>query len=321
MDVKPSTIQVLGLRTRVLVATPSDMSGVTKTPSDNAVGTKTPSDNAVLLIHGVGGWAENWREVMAPIAASGRTAIAVDLPGFGESEAPGRVAHFGLNNPYYPTFVLALLDGLGLERAHVVGSSMGGAVAYMAAVSAPERVRSLTLVASGGLGRDIAFFLRVATLPGMITLARLFGSPRHGPAVLRTCFYDASRVPETLYEESERYGFASYPEFVRALRSGVTIRGVRRDLHEHWIGRASAYEAPVLAVWGREDAVLPIHHLAGAKDVFPQAEVSIIERCGHLPMIERTDEFLDALLPFLARAEQPTVRPAARQEAQLTLNA
>ena len=331
MDVKPSTIRVLGLRTRVLVATPSDVSvgtqkpsdvsAGTKAPSDGAVGAKAPSDNAVLLIHGVGGWAENWREVMAPIAASGRTAIAVDLPGFGESEAPGRVAHFGPRDAYYPKFVLALLDGLGVDRAHVVGSSMGGAVAYMAAVSAPERVRSLTLVASGGLGRHIAFFLRVATLPGMITLAKLFGSPRQGPAVLRTCFYDAARVPKTLHQESERYGLATYPEFVRALRSGVTIRGVRGDLHRHWMGRASAYDAPVLAVWGREDAVLPIHHLAGAKEVFPQAEVRIIERCGHLPMIERTDEFLDALLPFLARAEQSTVRRVPRQEAQLTLNA
>ena len=304
MDVKPSTIQVLGLKTRVLVSEPA-----------------TASDTPVVLIHGVGGWAENWREVMAPIASSGRRAIAVDLPGFGESEAPGRVKHFDPDDPFYAGFVIALLDGLGLRDAHVVGSSMGGAVAYMAAVHAPARVRSLTLVASGGLGRDIALFLRLATLPGMITLSKIFGSPRHGPAVLRTCFFDASRVPQTLYDEAERYGFTSYPEFVRALRSGVTVRGVRRDLHERWIGRAVAYRSPVLAVWGREDAVLPIHHLAGAKEVFPQAEVRIIERCGHLPMIERTEEFLDALLPFLARAEQPTVRREARQEAQLTLNA
>lgn len=314
MDVKPSSIKVLGLRTRVLVSEPA-------TPSDKSAGTKTPPNTPVVLIHGVGGWAENFREVMEPIAATGRTAIAVDLPGFGESEGPGRVSHFGPRDAYYPRFVLGLLDAFGVEQAHVVGSSMGGAVAYMAAVSAPKRVRSLTLVASGGLGRDIAFFLRLATLPGMITFAKLFGSPRHGRGVLRTCFYDASRVPETLYEESERYGFASYPEFVRALRSGVTIRGVRAGLHQHWITRASAYDAPVLAVWGREDAVLPVHHLAGAKEVFPQAEVRIIERCGHLPMIERTDEFLAALLPFLARADEPTVRPALSQEAQLTLNA
>jgi pimeloyl-ACP methyl ester carboxylesterase len=304
MDVKTETIRVMGLRTRVLTA-----------------GDRASSGTPVLLIHGVGGWAENWREVMEPIAASGRRAIAVDLPGFGETEGPGRVAHFGPTNAFYPQFVSSLLDGLGVEQAHLIGSSMGGAVAYMTAVSAPERARSLTLVASGGLGTDIAFFLRLATLPGMIALARVFGRPRQGREVLRSCFFDASRIPESLYEESERYGFDSYPEFVRALRSGVTLRGVRTHVRDHWVEKATAYTAPVLAVWGREDAVLPIRHLAGAKDVFPQAEVRIIERCGHLPMIERTEEFLAATLPFLDRAEHVTASPAARGVAPLTANA
>jgi pimeloyl-ACP methyl ester carboxylesterase len=303
MDVRSSTIRVMGLRTRVLIA------------GDGARGTP------VLMIHGVGGWAENWREVMEPIAASGRRAIAVDLPGFGETEAPGKVAHFGPKNPYYARFVIALMDALELPAAHLIGSSMGGAVAYMAAVTAPVRARSLTLVASGGLGKDIALFLRLATLPGMIALAKVFGKPHQGREVLRSCFFDATRIPETLYAESERYGFDSYPEFVRALRSGVTIRGVRSSVRDHWLNRAAAYHAPVLAVWGREDAVLPIHHLAGAKDVLPQAEVQIIERCGHLPMIERTQEFLAATLPFLDRAEQATASPSAPGVAPLTANA
>ncbi|HZP95737.1 MAG TPA: alpha/beta fold hydrolase [Candidatus Limnocylindria bacterium] len=285
MDVRAAMVDVMGLRTRVLEA-----------------GDATNGD-PVLLIHGVGGWAENWREVMEPIAASGRRAIAVDLPGFGESERPRRASHFDPAEPFYARFVVALLDALGLRSVHLVGNSMGGAVAYMAAVTAPERLRSLTLVASGGLGTDIALFLRLATLPGAIALAKLFGRPSHGREVLRTCFFDTSRIPEALYEEAERYGFASYPEFVRALRSGVTIRGVRPALRSRWIERASRYRGPVLVVWGREDAVLPLHHLDDAKSVFPQAEVRIIERCGHLPMVERPREFLDAVLPFLARAE------------------
>ncbi len=138
--------------------------------------------------------------------------------------------------------------------------------------------------------------------------------------LLRTCFFDASRIPETLNEEVDRYGFASFPEFVRALRSGVTFRGVRRALHDHWVDLASRYESPVLVVWGREDAVLPIHHLAGAKDVFPQAELRVIERCGHLPMIERTDEYLAIQLPFFDRAEQAVARREGRVVAPLTSN-
>lgn len=301
MDVRPSTIQVLGLRTRVLTA------------GEDARGAP------VVMIHGVGGWAENWREVMAPIAASGRRAIAVDLPGFGESEAPGRVRHFGPADAFYPAFVLALLDVLAIEQAHLMGSSMGGAVAYMAAVTAPHRTRSLVLAASAGLGTDVARFLRLATLPGIVAFARRFGRPRQGRDVLATCFFDPSRIPAALYEESERYGFGSFPEFVRALRSGLTLRGVRRDVHAHWLAQAPRYTGPVLAVWGREDAVLPIHHLTGAKGVFPQAETRVIERCGHLPMIERTDEFLAATLPFLERADAAH-RQAARV-APLTANA
>lgn len=298
MNVRATTTRVLGLRTRVL---------------ESGTG-----PDAVILIHGVGGWAENWRPVMEPIAASGRRAIAVDLPGFGETEAPGRVRHFGPREAFYPRFVTALLDALGLPAAHLVGSSMGGAVAYMAAVSAPERTRSLALVASGGLGTDIALFLRLATLPGTISLSRIVGRPAHARDVLRTCFYDARTIPEEMYEEAERYGFASYPEFVRALRSGVTIRGVRRALRAHWIARADAYRGPVLIVWGREDRVLPLHHLEDSRHLFTRAEVRIIDRCGHLPMVERPREFLDALLPFLDRAEHE--RAPGRSVAPLTVN-
>ena len=285
MDVNARTIDVMGLRTRVLIE--GDGSG----------------GDPVVMIHGVGGWAENFREVMHPIASTGRRAIAIDLPGFGESEEPGRVSHFGPRDPFYPRFVLAALDAMNIPSAHLIGSSMGGAVAYMTAVTAPERTRSLALVAGGGLGPDIAIFLRLATLPGMITLARLRGDRHQGRQVLRTCFFDPARIPLALYEEADRYGYRSFPEFVRALRAGVSIRGVKRGVREHWLAAAPRYRGPVLVVWGREDAVLPIRHLADAKSVFPQTEVVIIERCGHLAMIERTDEFLASLLPFVARAE------------------
>jgi len=285
MDVRSRTIDVMGLRTRVLES-----------------GDASARESA-LLIHGVGAWAEVWRDVMEPIAATGRRAIAFDLPGFGESDPPGRVSHFGPHRSFYATFVPALLDALEVQTAHLVGSSMGGSIAYIAAVEAPERTRSLSFISGGGLGTSIAVNLRVATLPGSVLLARLLGRTSHARAVLRSCFFDASRIPEQLYEEIERYGLRTYPEFVSALRSGVTLRGVRADVRAHWIGRLSRYSGPVLIVWGREDAVLPVTHVAHAKDLLPQAQVRIIERCGHLPMVERTEEFLGAFLPFIDGAE------------------
>lgn len=285
--IRSKTVSVMGLRTRVL--------------EDG----ETARGDPVVLIHGVGGWAENWREVMSPIGRTGRRAIAFDLPGFGESDPPGDVEHFGPHDPFYPRFVAALLDELGIRAAHLVGNSLGGAVAYTAAVSQPERTRSLALVAGGGVGTDVALFLRLCTLPGVPTLSRLFGRPEQARDVLRTCFYDERRIPEALYQEAERYGFASFGEFVRALRSGVTIFGVRRSLREHWVALASRYAGPVVVIWGRQDRVLPVEHAVEAEDVMPRARLELIDDCGHLPQVERTDAFLGALLPFLERAESP----------------
>src|SRR5206468_3007728 len=85
---------------------------------------------------------------------------------------PRRVRYFGPDEAFYPRFVIAAMDVLGIERAHIAGNSMGGAVAYMTAVTAPSRTRSLVLVAPGGLGRDVAFFLRACSLPGFGLVAR-----------------------------------------------------------------------------------------------------------------------------------------------------
>jgi pimeloyl-ACP methyl ester carboxylesterase len=279
------TITVEGLRARVVI--------------EDGGGARDP----VVLIHGVGGWAETWRPVVAPLASAGRLVVALDLPGFGESDAPGRVSYFGPEDAFYPRFVLSAMEVLGLERAHIVGQSMGGAVAYMTAVTAPERTRSLVLVAAGGMGEDVALYLRACTLPGMGLVARLPRPKNAARDALRTCFYDARRIPEEFYQEAVRYGNASFAEFVRAISAGVSIRGVRRHLRDAWLSRASRYTGPALAVWGREDYVLPVRHLHDVKRILPQAQAHVIERCGHLAMFERPDEFLAVTLPFLDRAE------------------
>src|SRR5256885_10612355 len=130
---EPRTIMVEGFRTRVLI---EEGRGEAREP--------------IVLIHGVGGWAENWRPVMADLASTGRQVLALDLPGFGQSERPQRVRYFGPDEAFYPRFVIAAMDVLGIERAHIAGNSMGGAVAYMTAGTAPTRTRPPIPVAPGG---------------------------------------------------------------------------------------------------------------------------------------------------------------------------
>src|ERR1700737_1124576 len=104
---EPRTITVEGLRTRVLV----EDGGTARGP--------------IALVPGGGGWGGDGRPVMPALASAGRQVIALDLPGFGQSEAPRRVRYFGPEEAFYPRFVIAAMDALGIDRAHIAGNSMG----------------------------------------------------------------------------------------------------------------------------------------------------------------------------------------------------
>lgn len=267
-----------------------------------AVEVGPPDGTPVLCIHGVGGWAENWRETLAALSAAGHRAIAIDLPGFGESGAVPGARYFRRLDALYARVVPGTLDALGVLDAHVVGHSLGGAVAYMGAVSAPDRVRSLTLVAPGGLALDLPWTLRLGSLPlvGGLLSGRSREAARAG---LASCFHDPRRIPRTLLEECDRYSARGIPETLRVLRAGVTLRGVRRSIRKEWAARAERYTGPVQLIWGTEDRVLPIAHAEDAADLFPRAPLHPIADAGHLVMVEQPAAFMRALLPFLETAE------------------
>lgn len=280
------TITVDGLRVRVLEEAPS-----------------SERDVPVVMIHGLGGWAENWAPVMPAVAASGRRAIAFDLPGFGESDRAPRPRYFDLEDGLYARTFTGLLDALGLDAVHVAGQSFGGAVAFIAAISAPERVRSLTLVAPGGIAAALPPGFRFLVLPLMEHIGRVRATPKITREVLYTCFHDPTRCPDEVVAEAVRYQGVSLAEMVRVLRSGVSFwSGIREDLRQAWLSRRDRYRGPALVVWGREDRLLPSSLASEIGTLSDRAEVHIIPSCGHLVMIERPGELAAILLPFLDRA-------------------
>jgi pyruvate dehydrogenase E2 component (dihydrolipoamide acetyltransferase) len=260
-------------------------------------------EHAVLFVHGVGGWAENWSETIERVAASGRRAIAFDLPGFGDSTKVDRAGYFDPHEPFYPAVVHAVSRALGLERPHLVGHSLGGGIAAVTAVVHPDAWRSVTLVAPGGFGPDIALFLRVFSLPFLGATTWLPRPASAGRAVLESCFHDRAKIPAHLYEESARYD-RTYPETLRVMRAVATFRGVRRSLREAWLSRAGEYRGPVLVVWGRQDGIIPAAHVKALQETYPHAELRVIEDAGHLVMPEQPDAFAAVLLPFIDRAER-----------------
>lgn len=265
-------------------------------------------DQAVLFVHGVGGWAENWTETIERVAATGRRAIAFDLPGFGESTGVRGARYFDPPAPFYPAVVDGVRRALGLERPHLVGHSLGGGIAAVTALMHPQAWRSMTLVAPGGFGPDIALFLRLFSLP-FLGLTTWLPRPKSAArAVLRSCFHDTSRIPEHLYAEGERFD-RSYPEMLRVMRATVTLRGVRPSLRDAWFARAGEYGGPVLVAWGREDGIIPAEHIKGLRESYPDAELRTIESAGHLVMSEQPDAFAGVLTPFLGRTEQADGSP------------
>lgn len=282
------TISVGGRRTRVIESGPAD-------------------GEPVLCVHGLGGWAENWRATLAALGDAGFRAAAIDLPGFGESEAAPGASYFRGEDALYARSVADALDGLGMRSAHVLGHSLGGAVAYMGTVSAPERVRSLTLVAPGGLGLELPWPLRLGSVPFIRLLLRP-GTRAAARAGLASCFRDPRRIPPSLLEECDRYARSSIPETLRVLQAGVTLRGLRRDVRSEWLSRSARYRGPVLVVWGEDDLVLPPAHAGAATELFPRAVVRTIPDAGHLVMVEQPEAFHDVVLPFLRAQRADAVR-------------
>jgi pyruvate dehydrogenase E2 component (dihydrolipoamide acetyltransferase) len=235
--------------------------------------------DAVVMVHGFGGRLENWAANQCALA-DGRTVVALDLPGHGESSLD--VGTGSLDE--LATVLLAFLDALGIDRAHLVGHSMGAALCLVLADREPSRVRSLALVGPAGTGQKInADFIR-----GYIA-AR--GRDEVAP-LLRLLYVDPSHVTDALVESVVEYkrreGVVEALTRIASSRYGGTPSG--RSLREV-VG-----SVPTLVIWGREDAVIP-PPLEEFKDA--GVEKHVLPACGHMVQEEAADEVNRLIEDFL----------------------
>ena len=254
---------------------------------------------AVLLVHGLSNSVEFWQYNIAPLAAHHRV-YALDLLGFGRSDK--EVGQFSL--PYAAAFMVDFLNAMGVEQASLVGNSLGGVVCAQTAVQHPERVERLILVDSAGFGRELNPFLRVWSVPrvgsGVFWIyQRLF------PLLKRWVFYNSGSLDEGwLAGAAEVLRSPGVREnVIKVARAGVSLRrGQREELFGHLHGLLAATSVPTLIIWGGHDFVVPLAHAYAAQKLIPNSEVRIMERCGHIPQVERPEEFNRLVLEFLASA-------------------
>ncbi len=256
------------------------------------------SGPAVLLLHGVGASLEFW-DWTVPVLRQAFTTLAVDLPGFGRSAFTPAV----LSPEGAARLPWAFLDAVGVERAALVGSSLGGTVAVLAAGAAPRRVWAVALAAPGGFGREVSVLLRLATLPGVGEA--LVAAARRAPRLaLARVFADSRRIPPALVATVQAHAARGAPgrAYLRVLRYALTLRGVRPALVAAVRAAAARIEAPTLVVWGARDRVIPPAHATMVAASIPQAQVRMLEGCGHLPLVEAAETFTALLASFLRDA-------------------
>jgi 4,5:9,10-diseco-3-hydroxy-5,9,17-trioxoandrosta-1(10),2-diene-4-oate hydrolase len=252
----------------------------------------------LLLLHGHEQSATSWRWVI-PALAQAHHVLAVSLPGHGDTPAaPGAYAPGSDTAP----FVADFLDALGVGPVDLVGHSAGGVVALRLAIADPARVRTLVLVDSAGLGREVHPLLAVDTLPLVGELAILL-SRLPGGDVGRTTmsaamlFAQPWRAPTGFFSEQHDLGrragqLEASTATARALFDATGQRQILLD-------QLPTLTAPTLVVWGASDYLLPAHQAQTAVNLLPHGRLAMLPDCGHLPHIEHPDRFAAVLISWL----------------------
>ena len=269
----------------------------------------------LVLLHGSGPGVTGWRNfagIMPAFAEHFRTFV-LEFPGFGVSD--------DVDTPHpmvaAQTATRDFMDGMGLEKVHLLGNSMGGFIATAFAAVFPERVDKLVTI--GGAGASL-----FAPTPseGIVRLSEFVEDPTRDRLVdwLNSMVYDRALVTDEMIEE--RWAQAIAPGTLASSRAMYGRAALERmaaeagdPAVEHVLGPVEAgdpetvpawmslraVQAPTLVTWGRDDRVSPVDMSLIPMRLLPRGEIHIFPDCGHWVMIEQREAFESAVIAFLNR--------------------
>ena len=236
---------------------------------------------AVVLVHGLGGRAEDWRNLAPWLTQAGFRVYMPDLLGFGRSEKP---PDFSYSVPDEADVVLGFLDALGLKQVDLEGWSMGGGIVQHLAFKHPERVRRLILMDAVGINEKPAWDTRLftPTTPAELDQLDALLMP-HPPQVPAFVARDILRV-------SNQRAWIVH----RALATMLTGRDATDGL-------LPQLKMPVLIVWGAEDRVIPLSQGETMHSLVPQSQLVVIPGCGHLAPVQCAGQVGPVMVEFEKR--------------------
>jgi pimeloyl-ACP methyl ester carboxylesterase len=259
----------------------------------------------VLLVHGLGGFAESWRHNLHDVGRQARV-YALDLPGFGQSGKPVRPYSLG----FFVTALERFRVAFELPRLTLIGHSLGGAVVAAYALAHPVRVDRLVLISAPvpGFGYRPSWVYRLLSVPGFGELLASLIRPGVLRAALSRCFF----VPMAAEVEFlVRSSFSARTSAAGRAAFLSTLRTVRDDFtrnSEHYRRWLSTLDLPVLLIHGRQDLMVPPSHAETVARALPNAALRWLDRCGHFPQIEHAATVNEWLGEFLARSARTGTR-------------
>jgi pimeloyl-ACP methyl ester carboxylesterase len=252
----------------------------------------------LLLIHGFTASNFVWSDVLLPLAQNGFRVIAPDLVGFGFSEKPKRGEY---TVDAQARVIIGLMDQLGIEKASVVGSSYGGAVAATCALDYSERVARLVLVdavINDDIKRQPLMRLARAPLLGDVISPLMLGSRKIIFKRMRQGY-----APQNAHLFDERRMKAHHRPLLAANTQRATLSTLRRWSARRIEEEAQSIRQPVLLVWGEYDTETPLAHGRLLLEKIPNARLLIFRDCGHMPMEEYPKEFAEIVTSFCSTKE------------------
>jgi 2-hydroxy-6-oxonona-2,4-dienedioate hydrolase len=248
---------------------------------------------AVVFLHGTSGHLEAFTRNIAAHAER-YDCHAIDMLGHGYTGKPSR--------PYeiadYVEHLLAYLDAVGLERAHIVGESLGGWVGARAAIDHPARVASLQLLCAGGTVANPEVMNRIRTSTKQAVSGDDVALTRKR---LRLLMADEKNATEELVQV--RHAIYHQPDFVANVDNLLSLQNMeireRNLLRPEHLGRITQ---PTLIIWGRQNPFGEVPEAHRMHDAIPGSRLELFENCGHWPQHEQPDRYNSLSLAFLAKA-------------------
>lgn len=268
-----------------------DIEGVA-TPVVSA-GPETDAE-AVVCLHGNPGYSADWADLTPRVAPFSRI-VAPDMPGFGDAAKPDG---FDYSVPGYTRHLTALLQTLGVRRAHLVLHDFGVAWGLSWALANPDKLASLTLVNVGVQpGYRWHWAARVWRTPGLGELS--MATLTHAAFALSLKLSNRRQLPKAFID-------GMYAHFDRATRRAVLrLYRATDDLGGPFASRAQAFRSwtcPVCVVWGAGDPYVSASYAERQREFFPRAEISVFKDSGHWPHADDPERFAQVVVPFLRRA-------------------